>query len=225
MGKTQHVAKGDRAAACERGRVRDAQEPEPSGCRLLESGLRSKDSRAVRRGAIGKVPERATRWWPTLPHVSFLGGWTGAIPPGYPAPGPIDPNPFFRVSRARGRCCPSSASTDSYPPHTLLSLPGVSPSANPRQPRPHAEVIPHHRQERHDEPAAEHLVAVCEVAVLLAVQDASQQVDVAEHSLVALLLVSEDVQHHALVGVPVEGDEGTEEQRLDWGPGSLGCRH
>jgi len=42
---------------CERGRVRDAHEPEPSRCRLLESGLRSKDSRAVRRGAAGKVPE------------------------------------------------------------------------------------------------------------------------------------------------------------------------
>src|SRR5262249_50961435 len=140
-------------------------------------------------------------------------------------PGPIDLNPFFRVSRARGRCCPSSASTDSYPPHPLLSRPGVSQSANPRQPRPHVEVIPHHRQERHDEPAAEHLVAVREVAVLLTVQDASQQVDVAEHGLVALLLVSEDVQHHALVCVPVEGGEGTEEQRIDWGLGYLVCRH
>ena len=28
--------------------------------------MRSKDSRAVWRGAIGKVPVRATRWWPTL---------------------------------------------------------------------------------------------------------------------------------------------------------------
>jgi len=36
--------------------------------------LRSKDSRAVWRGAIGKVPARATRWWPTLPHAGFGGG-------------------------------------------------------------------------------------------------------------------------------------------------------
>jgi hypothetical protein len=37
-------------------RVRDAQRPDPSGCRPRESCLRSKDSRAVRRGAVGKVP-------------------------------------------------------------------------------------------------------------------------------------------------------------------------
>jgi hypothetical protein len=36
--------------------------------------LRSKDSRAVWRGAIGKVPVRATRWWPTLRHARFGGG-------------------------------------------------------------------------------------------------------------------------------------------------------
>ncbi len=28
---------------------------------------------------------RAPRWRPTLLHVPFLGGWAGAIPPGYPA--------------------------------------------------------------------------------------------------------------------------------------------
>src|SRR4029450_3954443 len=71
MGTTHHMAKGDREAACERGRVRDAHEPEPSGCRPLESGLRSEDSGAVRRGAVGKVPARATRWRPTLPHAGF----------------------------------------------------------------------------------------------------------------------------------------------------------
>jgi hypothetical protein len=56
MGNTQHVAKGDRSAAGERGRVRAAHKPDPCGCRPLESGLRSKDLRAVRRGAVGKVP-------------------------------------------------------------------------------------------------------------------------------------------------------------------------
>ena len=33
----------------------------------LESGLRSKDSRAVRRRVVGKVPIEATRWRPILP--------------------------------------------------------------------------------------------------------------------------------------------------------------
>jgi hypothetical protein len=41
--------------------------------RPLESGLRSKDLRAVRRGAVGKVPVQATRWRPTLRSVRFLG--------------------------------------------------------------------------------------------------------------------------------------------------------
>src|SRR5437763_8006899 len=40
----------------------------------LESGLRSKDSRAVRRRVVGKVPIEATRWRPILPHVRFGGG-------------------------------------------------------------------------------------------------------------------------------------------------------
>ena len=40
----------------------------------LESGLRSKDLRAVRRGAVGKVPDEATRWPLTLPHAGFGGG-------------------------------------------------------------------------------------------------------------------------------------------------------
>lgn len=40
----------------------------------LESCLTSKESRAVRRGAVGKVPTQVTRRPPTLPHVRFLGG-------------------------------------------------------------------------------------------------------------------------------------------------------
>jgi hypothetical protein len=35
--------------------------------------LEIENSRAVWRGAIGKVPARATRWWPTLRHVRFEG--------------------------------------------------------------------------------------------------------------------------------------------------------
>ncbi len=31
-----------------------------------------------------KVPARATRWWPTLPHVQFLGEGGLAIAPSYP---------------------------------------------------------------------------------------------------------------------------------------------
>ncbi len=42
-----------------------------SSNRSLESCLRSKDSRAVRRGAVGKVPAKATRRWPTLLHARF----------------------------------------------------------------------------------------------------------------------------------------------------------
>ena len=41
------------------------------GHRSLESCLRSKDSRAVRGGADGKVPGRATRRRPTLPQARF----------------------------------------------------------------------------------------------------------------------------------------------------------
>jgi hypothetical protein len=37
----------------------------------LESCLKSKESRAVRRGAVGKVPAQVTRRPPTLPHVQF----------------------------------------------------------------------------------------------------------------------------------------------------------
>src|SRR5215831_9083167 len=40
----------------------------------LESCLRSKDSRAVRGGAVGKVPAKVTRWRPTLHPVRFGGG-------------------------------------------------------------------------------------------------------------------------------------------------------
>jgi hypothetical protein len=40
----------------------------------LESGLRSKDLRAVRRGAVGKVPGWATRWPLTLRYVRFSTG-------------------------------------------------------------------------------------------------------------------------------------------------------
>jgi hypothetical protein len=45
----------------------------PLGPRSLESGLRSKDSRAVRRGAGGKGA-MLPRPRPTLRHVRFLGG-------------------------------------------------------------------------------------------------------------------------------------------------------
>jgi hypothetical protein len=37
--------------------------------RSLASLVRSKDSRGVLRGAVGKVPAWATRWRPTLPHA------------------------------------------------------------------------------------------------------------------------------------------------------------
>ena len=47
--------------------------------------MTSKESRSVRRGTVGKVPIEATRWRSTLLHEQFLGGWAGAIPPGYPA--------------------------------------------------------------------------------------------------------------------------------------------
>ena len=52
--------------------------------------LRSKDSRAVRRGAVGKVLDGVTRWQPTLLHDQFLEGWAGVIPPGYSATGIFD---------------------------------------------------------------------------------------------------------------------------------------
>jgi len=39
-----------------------------------KADLRSKDSRAVWRGAVRKVLSRVTRWQPTLPYVTFLGG-------------------------------------------------------------------------------------------------------------------------------------------------------
>jgi hypothetical protein len=50
----------------------------------LESCLTSKESRAVRRGAVGKVPAQVTRRPPTLPHVRFLGGGEAAMLPRYP---------------------------------------------------------------------------------------------------------------------------------------------
>src|SRR5713226_3732998 len=55
--------------------------------RSLESCLRSKDSRAVRGGADGKVPTRATRRRPTLLQVRFGGGQGVATPSAYPAGG------------------------------------------------------------------------------------------------------------------------------------------
>ena len=39
-----------------------------------KADLRSKDSRAVWRGAVGKVLSRVTRWQPTLPQARFGGG-------------------------------------------------------------------------------------------------------------------------------------------------------
>src|SRR5262249_38626857 len=43
----------------------------------LESCLTSKESRAVRRGAAGKVPAKVTRWRPTLcaPRDAVLNPW------------------------------------------------------------------------------------------------------------------------------------------------------
>jgi len=50
----------------------------------LESGLRSKDSRAVRRRVVGKVPSEATRWRPILPHARFYGEGVIVISSPYP---------------------------------------------------------------------------------------------------------------------------------------------
>src|SRR5262249_50341056 len=50
MGRAHYRAKGGRWMTSERPRVREAHRPDPSGCRQLESCLRSKDSRAVWRG-------------------------------------------------------------------------------------------------------------------------------------------------------------------------------
>ena len=50
----------------------------------LESGLRSKDSRVVRRRVVGKVPIEATRWRPILLPVQFLGEGVVATPSPYP---------------------------------------------------------------------------------------------------------------------------------------------
>ena len=52
-------------------RSRTGHEASEARNRPLESGWRAKDSRAVWSGAIGKVPVRATRWWPTLPPARF----------------------------------------------------------------------------------------------------------------------------------------------------------
>src|SRR5215475_2463507 len=55
-----------------RGHSRPGYHPSVAWRRSLESGLRSKDSRAVRRRVVGKVPIAATRWRPILLHVPFL---------------------------------------------------------------------------------------------------------------------------------------------------------
>ena len=76
VGKAHYMAKGDRLATLETDRmVRDT----PFyltrvGIVQLESGLRSKDSRVVRRRVVGKVPIEATRWRPTLLQARFGGG-------------------------------------------------------------------------------------------------------------------------------------------------------
>ena len=57
-----------------RGHSRPGYHPSVAWRWSLESGLRSKDSRAVRRRVVGKVPIEATRWRPILLHVPFLGG-------------------------------------------------------------------------------------------------------------------------------------------------------
>ncbi len=52
-----------------RGHSRPGYHPSVAWRWSLESGLRSKDSRVVRRRVVGKVPIEATRWRPILPHV------------------------------------------------------------------------------------------------------------------------------------------------------------
>jgi hypothetical protein len=52
--------------------------------------LRSKDSRAVWRGAVGKVLIRVTRWQPTLPQARFLGEGDGSN--AIPLPGESNPS-------------------------------------------------------------------------------------------------------------------------------------
>ncbi len=53
------------------GHSRPGYHPSVAWKRSLESGLRSKDSRVVRRRVVGKVPIEATRWRPILLHVQF----------------------------------------------------------------------------------------------------------------------------------------------------------
>jgi hypothetical protein len=54
-----------------RGHSRPGYHPSVAWRWPLESGLRSKDSRVVRRRVVGKVPIEATRWRPTLLQARF----------------------------------------------------------------------------------------------------------------------------------------------------------
>jgi hypothetical protein len=54
-----------------RGHSRPGYHPSVAWRRSLESGLRSKDSRVVRRRVVGKVPIEATRWRPILLQARF----------------------------------------------------------------------------------------------------------------------------------------------------------
>ena len=57
-------------------------------CRQLESCLTSKESRAVRSGAVGKVPAQATRRPPTLLASTVRRGADGkGLAAGYPVTG------------------------------------------------------------------------------------------------------------------------------------------
>src|SRR5215471_3029784 len=59
-----------------RGHSRPGHHPSGAWRWSLESGLRSKDSRAVRRRVVGKVPIEATRWRPILLQARFGEGDT-----------------------------------------------------------------------------------------------------------------------------------------------------
>src|SRR5262249_46741536 len=95
----------------------------------LESCLASKESRAVRRGAVGKVPSQVTRWPPILAHVQFFGGRVAATPLPYPA----------RMEKGRNRL---PVPADAYGPtnsgirRSLASRPPCRSVTRFRDPRP-----------------------------------------------------------------------------------------
>src|SRR4029450_4964472 len=62
-----------------RGHSRPGHHPSGAWRWSLESGLRSKESRAVRRRVVGKVPIEATRWRPILLQARFGEGGTAHL--------------------------------------------------------------------------------------------------------------------------------------------------